>query len=56
MLDPITGDEAHDDGLIDPPGCSVVYVLDAGIELQFCRFEIPLQAAVFLPGPLAVDD
>jgi len=56
MPDPITGDMAHDDGLIDPPGCSVVYVFDTGIELQFCRFEIPLQAAVFFPSPLSVDD
>jgi len=55
-FDPIAGDEAHHDRLIDPPGSFVVNILHAGVELQPGVFQVSLHPVVFLPRPLAIYD
>jgi len=55
-LDPIAGDKAHHDGLIDAPRGFVVDILHTGVELQSGVFQVPTHSVIFLPGPLAVHD
>ena len=55
-FDPIAGDEAHHDRLIDPPGGFVVDILHAGVDLQPGVFQVSLHPVIFFPGPLTVHD
>jgi hypothetical protein len=56
FLDPVAGEEPEDDGFIDSPGVFVVEVFGAGLDFEFGVFEEPLQPAVFLESPLAVNE
>ena len=53
-LDPVAGDEAHHDRLIDSPGGFVVDILHAGVELQPGVFQISFHPVIFFPCPLAI--
>ena len=44
MADPVTGDEAHQDGFFDSPGRSVIDILNRGLELEFSLLKEPPEA------------
>jgi len=55
-FDPVAGDEAHHDRLIDSPGGFVVDIFHAGVELQPGVFQVSFHSVIFFPGPLAIHD
>lgn len=55
IFDPIAGGKLQDDGFLQSPGGAEVDILDAGVDLEFGLREQPPHTAVFLPGPLPVN-
>jgi hypothetical protein len=56
LSDPVTGQEIHHNRFIDPPGSSVINVLDRGLKLELGLLEETFKAIILLPGPLAIHE
>ena len=55
MIDPVTGSQSKNNGLVDPARGFVVDILDAGIESELGVCKEPLHSAIFSPDPLTID-
>jgi hypothetical protein len=54
LAEPTAGGEAQDQGLVEPPGGTLVDILDAGVLLELGLPQAGLQAPILALGELAV--